>query len=116
MPIDLDMEKHENDIRDLYMSNPLGDVNEYKGRTATETQARMAMFRNRWANTFELIQDELIEPVIKSMFTILNARGIIVFDSSKFDYTKINYINTLSKQADLEEVQGVTTYTQTAMA
>ena len=53
------------------MSNPISDVEEYKNRSATETQARMQIFRTRWSGPYEMLQQELLEPTLMIPFRIL---------------------------------------------
>jgi hypothetical protein len=108
VPIDNDIESAKNDIRDVFMSNPLGQVGETKSRTATEISERMRIFRNRWSGSFEIMQSELLEPTLVIPIRILLKKDLVAFEDEEttegFDLTQFKYTNEMSKQADLEEM------------
>ena len=107
IPIDKDIEMAKSEIKDVFMSNPLGQVAETKSRTATEISERMRIFRNRWSGSFEIMQSELLEPTLIVPIKILMNKGLVEFDEEStegFDLTQFNYTNEMSKQADLEEM------------
>lgn len=110
LPLDQDIAEVKRNIKDLYMSDPLGTVEEYKGRTATETQARLQMARARWSGSFELLQDELLEPILKNSFIIMVKKQMIVFDTENFSYTNVNFINELSKLQASESIENIVKY------
>lgn len=113
MPIDQDIQKAENDIRDIFLSNPLGNNTDYKGRTATETQARMELFRQRWSGAFELLQQELLEPTLINPFIVMVEKQLITFEIENFEYTNTQYINELSRYAQIEKVERVNNFIST---
>ena len=49
LPLDQDIVNLENKIRELYTSNPLGAVSDYKRRSALESQIRLNALRQKWA-------------------------------------------------------------------
>lgn len=114
MPIDQDILKAEADIRDIFLSNPLGNNTDYKGRTATETQARMELFRQRWSGSFELLQQELLEPTLINPFVIMVEKNLITFDIENFDFTNTIYINELSRYSEIEKVERVNQFITTS--
>ena len=110
----------KNEIRELFMSNPISDVEEYKNRSATETQARMQIFRTRWSGPYEMLQQELLEPTLMIPFRILVGQKIITFSQEgegeeefNLDFTTIQYINELSKMQGLEKAQNLINYATT---
>ena len=115
MPLDQDIAQDKADIQDLYMSNPLGNVEDYKNRSATETQARLNMMRTRWAVSFELIQEELLEVVLKSAYIIMLEKQLIVQDIEGFEAVSMNFINELSKLKEQEKVNNIVNYIQVAL-
>ena len=117
IPVENDIANIKNDIRELFISNPISDVAEYKNRSATETQARMQIFRIRWSGPYENLQIELLEPTLMIPFRILTGQKIITFSNSEtegeefdLDFTTIQYINELSKMQGLEKVQNLINY------
>ncbi len=49
LPLDQDIMDLKNEIRNLYTSNPLGNVSDYKRRSALESQIRLNALRQKWA-------------------------------------------------------------------
>ncbi len=118
IPVENDIAALKNEIRELFMSNPISDVEEYKNRSATETQARMQIFRTRWSGPYEMLQQELLEPTLMIPFRILADQKIIAFSEEgeeelNLDFTTIQYINELSKMQGLEKAQNLINYATT---
>ena len=118
IPVENDIAVLKNEIRELFMSNPISDVEEYKNRSATETQARMQIFRTRWSGPYEMLQQELLEPTLMIPFRILADQKIIVLSQEgeeelNLDFTTIQYINELSKMQGLEKAQNLINYATT---
>lgn len=44
LPLDQDIAKYENDIKNLYLSNPLGQINDYKRRSAKSMALNLVNF------------------------------------------------------------------------
>ena len=117
IPVDQDINTCKYEIKSLFMSNPLGDLGESKNRSATEVQARMQLFRSRWSGAYELMQQELMKPTFLSPLRILIDRSILSlsFEESDLDFTVIQYENELSKASDIEDVQMLSTYGNSAL-
>ena len=117
IPVDQDINTCKYEIKSLFMSNPLGDLGESKNRSATEVQARMQLFRSRWSGAYELMQQELMRPTFLSPLRILIDRSILSlsFEESDLDFTVIQYENELSKASDIEDVQMLNTYGNSAL-
>ena len=117
IPVDQDINTCKYEIKSLFMSNPLGDLGESKNRSATEVQARMQLFRSRWSGAYELMQQELMKPTFLSPLRILIDRSILSlsFEESDLDFTVIQYENELSKASDIEDVQMLNTYGNSAL-
>ena len=49
LPLDQDIMELKNEIRELYTSNPLGAIDDYKRRSALESQIRLNALRQKWA-------------------------------------------------------------------
>ena len=49
LPLDQDIADLKSEIRELYTSNPLGAINDYKRRSALESQIRLEALRKKWA-------------------------------------------------------------------
>ena len=118
IPVENDIATLKNEIRELFMSNPISDIEEYKNRSATETQARMQMFRTRWSGAYEMLQQELLEPTLMIPFRILIDKKIMSFSETgeeelNLDFATIQYINELSKMQGLEKAQNLINYATT---
>ena len=112
IPVDSDIANTKNEIKSLFMSNPLGDLAEGKNRSATEVQARMQLFRSRWSGSYELTQHELMRLIFMAPIKILIAKKIlsVEFEDGTLDFTVTKYENELSKTSDLEDVQMLNSY------
>lgn len=117
IPVDSDIANTKYEIRSLFMSNPLGDLAEGKNRSATEVQARMQLFRSRWSGSYELTQHELMRLVFMAPLRILIAKKIlsVELEDGTLDFTVIQYENELSKTSDMEDVQMLNTYGNSAL-
>ena len=117
IPVDQDISTCKYEIKSMFMSNPLGDLGESKNRSATEVQARMQLFRSRWSGAYELMQQELMRPTFISPLRILIEKSILSlsFEESDLDFTVIQYENELSKASDIEDVQMLNTYGNSAL-
>ena len=117
IPVDSDIANTKYEIRSLFMSNPLGDLAEGKNRSATEVQARMQLFRSRWSGSYELTQHELMRLVFMAPLKILITNKIlsVELEEGTLDFTIIQYENELSKTSDMEDVQMLNTYGNSAL-
>ena len=117
IPVDQDIAITKSEIKSLFMSNPLGDLAEGKNRSATEVQARMQLFRSRWSGSYELMQQEFMKPTFMAPLMILIEKSIVTlsFEESDLDFTVIKYENELSRAGDIEKVQMLSTYANSAL-
>ena len=117
LPVDQDIANTKYEIKSLFMSNPLGDLAEGKNRSATEVQARMQLFRSRWSGSYELTQHELMRLIFMAPIKILIAKKILSmeFEDGTLDFTTTKYENELSKTSDMEDVQMLNTFGNSAL-
>lgn len=106
LPIETDIEKAEQKIREVFMSQPLGDVTDTKNRSATEMSLRHEMFRKEFSGTYELINTELLEPTFMNAYYIMDGKGLLntTEDESYINISQIQYINELTRNAGSDEV------------
>lgn len=110
LPVDQDILRLEANIRELYTSNPLGQVGDYKRRSATESQIRLNALRQKWALSFESLERELLMPTFMTPLKILMKKKKINFDSTGLDTTMILYKNALALSQDSQNVDMVNVY------
>lgn len=117
LPVDQDIANTKYEIKSLFMSNPLGDLAEGKNRSATEVQARMQLFRSRWSGSYELTQHELMRLVFMAPLKILITNKIlsVELEEGTLDFTTTKYENELSKTSDMEDVQMLNTFGNSAL-
>lgn len=107
VPIDKDIEDCRQRIREIFMAQPLGDVNDTKNRSATEMSLRHEIFRKEFSGTYELLNTELLEPTFMNAYYILESKGLLKTDEKNKSYTssaQIVYINELTRNAGSEDV------------
>jgi hypothetical protein len=110
LPLDQDIAKYENEIRQLYLSNPVGQINDYKRRSATESSIRLNALRQKYALSFDNLEKELLQPTLLIPLRILVKQRKLEFDTANLDITMINYKNALSLDQDMDNVERVNTY------
>ena len=106
LPVEKDIEQVKQEIREVFMSQPLGDVTDTKNRSATEMSLRHEMFRKEFSGTYELINTELLEPTFMNAYYILDGKGLLntTEDESYINISQIQYINELTRNAGSDEV------------
>lgn len=110
LPLDQDISELKNEIRELYTSNPLGSINDYKRRSATESQIRLNALRQKWSLSFESLERELLMPTFLIPLKILVKKRKIEFDVGNLDTTMIVYKNALALSQESENVEMVNVY------
>lgn len=115
LPVDQDIMKYEASIRELYTSNPLGQVGDYKRRSATESQIRLNALRQKWALSFESLERELLMPTFMTPLKILMKKKKVDFEASGLDTTMIVYKNALALSQDSQNVEMVNVYIQQSL-
>ena len=106
LPVEKDIEQVKQEIREVFMSQPLGDVTDTKNRSATEMSLRHEMFRKEFSGTYELINTELLEPTFMNAYYIMDGKGLLntTEDESYINIFQIQYINELTRNAGSDEV------------
>ena len=106
LPVEKDIEQVKQEIREVFMAQPLGDVTDTKNRSATEMSLRHEMFRKEFSGTYELINTELLEPTFMNAYYIMDGKGLLstTEDKSYINISQIQYINELTRNAGSDEV------------
>lgn len=106
LPVEKDIEQVKQEIREVFMSQPLGDVTDTKNRSATEMSLRHEMFRKEFSGTYELINTELLEPTFMNAYYIMDSKGLLdkTENESYINISQIQYINELTRNAGSDEV------------
>lgn len=106
LPVEKDIEQVKQEIREVFMAQPLGDVADTKNRSATEMSLRHEMFRKEFSGTYELINTELLEPTFMNAYYIMDSKGLLntTEDESYINISQIQYINELTRNAGSDEV------------
>nr|DAV08144.1 MAG TPA: head to tail connecting protein [Caudoviricetes sp.] len=109
LPVEKDIEQVKQEIREIFMSQPLGDVSDTKNRSATEMSLRHEMFRKEFSGTYELINTELLEPTFMNAYYIMDSKGLLdkTENESYINISQIQYINELTRNAGSDEVVNV---------
>lgn len=110
LPLDQDIITLKNEIRELYTSNPLGAIGDYKRRSALESQIRLEALRKKWALSLESMERELLMPTFLTPLKILVKKKKIEFDLGDLDATMIVYKNALALSQESENVEMVNIY------
>lgn len=116
LPLDQDIQEYKNLIRELYTSHPLGQIEEYKRRSAGESEIRLRMLRQKWSRAFEFIERELLMPTFLIPLRILVKQRKIKFNLDDLDITLINYKNALATNQEAQSVEKVIAYIQSSGA
>ena len=106
LPVEKDIEQVKEEIREVFMAQPLGDVTDTKNRSATEMSLRHEMFRKEFSGTYELINTELLEPTFMNAYYIMDGKGLLnkTENESYINISQIQYINELTRNAGSDEV------------
>ena len=115
LPVEKDIEQVKQEIREVFMSQPLGDVTDTKNRSATEMSLRHEMFRKEFSGTYELINTELLEPTFMNAYYIMDSKSLLdkTEDKSYINISQIQYINELTRNAGSDEVVNVINFYMT---
>ena len=116
LPLDKDIQEYKQAIRELYTSHPLGQIDEYKRRSAGESEIRLRALRQKWSRAFEFIERELLTPTFLIPMRILIHQKKIEFELGDLDITLINYKNALATNQEAQSVEKVMSYIQTSGA
>lgn len=114
LPLEQDIQEYKALIRELYTSHPLGQIEDYKRRSAGESEIRLRMLRQKWSRAFEFIERELLMPTFITPLKILVKQKKIEFDTNNLDVTLINYKNALATNQEAQSVEKVVAYIQSS--
>jgi hypothetical protein len=107
VPADQEILRAKQEIQELFMSEPLGSVEDFKTRTATEASIRYELFRRKYSGSFETIQQELMSKILFNVITILIETSFIDFNLDKidnFELLNVQFVNELTKNAQSSDV------------
>ncbi|MGL5056830.1 MAG: portal protein [Fusobacteriaceae bacterium] len=68
------------------------------------------MFRKRFANTYELINSELLEPLFMSCINVMMRYNMLSITEELIPYTQLQYVNALSNATNEGDVMKLTNY------
>lgn len=113
MPLDKVIEDARAKFRQSLMVDSLmmGDLSDGKNITASYISLRQEMFRKRFANTYELINSELLEPTFLAPLNIMIRYGMLDITTDIVPYSNLRYVNALSKSSDIGDVSTFVQYT-----
>lgn len=115
MPLDKLISEHRQMFRQALMVDDLIGLgmNDGKGTTATFVNYKQELFRKRFANTYELINSELLEPTFMACVNIMMRYNMLLITEELIPYTSLQYLNALSKANDMGDVNNLLQYCQT---
>jgi hypothetical protein len=116
VPLEQEIAKSEAIIRESYISNPIGYYTDKSGTSATEINARLMLFREKFSGVYENLSDELLMTVFISVFKMLVDKGIFIFDKEYVDIIELRYNSEASRQVDYEKASNVLKFRQIGMA
>lgn len=114
LPLENDIREKEMYIKELFTSNPIGNTDDFKRRTALEVETRLNALRKKWALSFELLERELLMNAFLTPLKILVRKNQIDFEVGDLDLSMINYKNALALSQDVQAVEMVSMYLQQA--
>ncbi|MGL4970552.1 MAG: portal protein [Cetobacterium sp.] len=114
LPLENDIREKEMYIKELFTSNPIGNTDDFKRRTALEVETRLNTLRKKWALSFELLERELLMNAFLTPLKILVRKNQIDFEVQDIDLTMINYKNALALSQDIQAVEMVSMFLQQA--
>lgn len=91
-------------INTVLLTMPLGDVNEVKGRTATEMSIRQNDFLETSMSGFNRLQTELLNKIITKVMFILKKSGKIEDIEANGKEVKVVYISPIAQMAQDEQL------------
>lgn len=115
MPLDKLIEDCRNSFRQSLMVDSLVSSGMEGGKniTASFVNYMAEMFRQRFANTYELINSELLEPTFMNPLNVLLKYDMLNITKDMIPYTLMNYSNKLSKSSNNEQISKIVTFSDT---
>lgn len=115
MPLDQVINNLLRQFKESIMVSHLSmNPNDTKYNTATAIQIQHELFRKRFANTYELMNSELIAPTFLAPFIIMLKIGALNLTEEVLPYTSLKYVNELTKADNMAKVNRLMLYVQTA--
>lgn len=113
MPLNGDIQEERARFKRALMNDQIG-LQGSDGRYTSATAITIAheLFRQRFANTYELINSEIIEPTFIAPFIIMLENGSLNLKPNVIPFLAIQYKNELSKTSNSEKVNALVNYTQ----
>ena len=90
------------------------NIDDTKYSTATAMQILHETFRRRFANTYELINEQLINPTFLSPFIIMLKTGVLSLKADVLPYVAVKYVSELTKASNSQNVNKVVNYMNVA--
>lgn len=112
IPIDNDIQEQRTAIQNAFLAQPLGTIND-SVRSATEQSLRIELFNKEWSTTGELINTEVLYPTFTACYLILRKLGLLEeedMDDGYIELTELVYMNELTRNTGVEEVQQIVNY------
>lgn len=112
-PANVNAQQIRQTLYDLFNVKPLGDIESTKYRTAEEMSLRHQEFDKQFGATYGRLQNELLEPLLKTYMKILKERNKFKLSKEDLDQVvanKIEYINPLAQLEAQEKVQNAINY------
>ena len=90
------------------------NIEDAKYSTATAVQILHETFRRRFANTYELINEQLVKQTFMSPFIIMLKTGVLALKQDVLPYVGVKYVSELTKVSNSNSVNKLMTYLSTA--
>lgn len=87
-------------------------IEDVKYGTATAVSIMNDLFRKRFSNTYEMINNELVNPTFLSPFIILLKYSQLNLTTEVLPYTSVIYVSELSKANNIYDINKIIQYTQ----
>lgn len=115
MPLDTVINNLLRQFKESVMVSHLSmNTQDTKYNTAYAIQVMHEMFRKRFANTYELINSELIQPTFLTPFIIMLRIGALNLTEDVLPFVAVRYISELTKSDNMAKVNKLMMYMQTA--
>lgn len=102
-------------INQVMLTMPLGDINEVKGRTATEMSIRQNDFLQTSVAGFNRLQTELLNQIIKKTVAILKKSGKIEPIEINGKEVSVKYVSPIASLAGDEQLQKMRVFMEFVM-
>ena len=111
MPLDKVIQDLLNRFKSAIMVTHLQmNIEDTKYSTATALQVLHETFRRRFANTYELINTQLIQPTFMSPFIIMLKNDALDLKQDVLPYLAVKYVSELTKSSNSQNVNRVVNY------